>query len=306
MTVDPTGTLKRTIAIKSDRKPWESLVPFKGTNGVSTELPSVKMEVIKSPDGSSEFKSVTQDVYDNYIGGDPAVASAVMAGAKDIVHSINSSKFGIDTRSMSRSQFEQIRKQKPELVDPFNAGVLDVYGKQVVTKQIASDYNEDGLRIPNELKEFSVKDNPPKAATVNVNTGEQGFIDQFDDIKKAVETGKQVRFNGKPIGTPLNMLDSGQDYLIDIANKAGGKTEDGTQKYNQENLILKKTPEGKIGLYQWDKSKSAVGELVSIVSKRSTNVKANQPLGTKAKQAAAGVAKPKTLAEQMREQANKK
>lgn len=305
VTVDPTGTLKRTIAVKADRKPWESLIPFKGTNGVSTEIPSIKIEVIKTPDGSEE-KSVTKSVYDGFLSVNPAAAPAVMAGAKDIVHSVNSKNFGVDTRSMSRSEFEAAKKAKPELIDPFNSGILDVYGKRVVTKLLASDYDENGLRIPDQLKEFSVKDNPPKAPTVNINTGEQGFIDQFEDIKKAVETGKQVRVKGKPVGTPLNMLDSGQDYLIDIANKAGGKTEDGTQRYNQENLILKKTPEGKIGLYQWDKDNSTVGDLVSIVSRRSTNVKANQPLGTKAKQAAAGVAKPKTLAEQMREQANKK
>lgn len=125
-----------------------------------------------------------------------------------------------------------------------------------------------------------------KSVNVTVKTGadkDVPVIDLYGSIQDAVKNGTKVRVGGKPVGTPLNSLDQGQDYVIEMANKVGGKDENGQPKYNQTNLILKETNNGGIGIFEWDANTSTAGRLVSPLNKTKTNVTANQPLGTKSK-----------------------
>lgn len=232
VTLDPTGTLKKVLDIKTERKPWEKIDVFKASNGVSTDLPRVTFETIDAPmdpaaklvKGGVQFKSVTEDVYRNFLAQGPAVKSTVAAGAKDVVHSVNANQFGLDTRGLSRQEFQAAKEKYPYLVDPFNEGVLDVYGKHVVTKLIEGDYDKDGFKVPENLATELRKDNPPKTTnntTINMPGANPNtpYIDVVGLTMKKIEAD-QKRTGKNYTHTQVNSLPTAvKDVALTLAKR---------------------------------------------------------------------------------------
>lgn len=298
---DPTGTKKLTANIKVPMKPWESLGKLKMPNGIEVDAPKITTETING------MNVITEDSYRKFINNNPLIKTSVIMSAKETIHDLNN-KAGVNTAVMNSSEFEAAKAKNPNLIDPFNNGNIEVYAKDAVTKMLKGSYDDAGFSSQGKQAYGSIKDNPPRT-TFNVNTGTGAnapVIDQYKVYSDAIATGVQVKKGNKVLGTPLNLLPSGQDYLIETANKVGKKDElSGQAAYDQTNLILTKSKD-KIELRKWDTKTQTVGDVVSIISKTPTNVKANQPLGTKSKQKAVAQTNQPSLAEQMKAAANKK
>lgn len=283
--LDPTGVNKKTASVKMVMKPWETIGKIKMPNGIEVDTPQLKMETING------MNVVAKESFDKFIGDNPLLKTAVITAAKETVHDINK-KLGVNTSGMSLRDFSIEKSKDPNLIDPFNDGVVEVYAKDALTRMLKGSYDEQGFSIAGKRAYGAIKDNPPRT-TVNVSTGGTApVIDQYQVYSDAIKVGPKVKKGNKILGTPLNMLESGQDYLIETANKVGKKDElSGQAAYDQSNLILTQG-KSKIELRKWDPEKQTVGDIVSIISKTPTNVKANQPLGTKSKQKAVSQTNP--------------
>jgi hypothetical protein len=277
--LDPTGVNKKTASVKIPMKPWETTGKIKMPNGIEVEAPQLKMENI---DG---MNVIAQESFDKFIGGNPLLKTAVITAAKETVHDINK-KLGVNTDGMTTRDFSIAKSQNPKLVDPFNDGVVEVYAKDALTRMLKGSYDEQGFSLAGKRAYAAIKDNPPRTS-ITVNAGKDvPVIDQYKIYNDALKSGPKVMIKGKAVGVPLSMLESGQEELIEMANKVGKRDETtGMPAFDQSNLILTQG-KGQIELRKWDKENSTVGDIVSVISKTKTNVKANQPLGTKSKQKA--------------------
>lgn len=291
-TLDPTGSIKNSAAIKSERKPWEQLGVYKATNGIEVEVPMVKFDKVKDYKGDL-VDVVDENTYQSFIGESPAVASALRLIAKDTVHDVNK-RIGINTATMTREQFAQAQKSNPNLIDPFNEGILDTYAKNAVTKQIRSDYNSDGFKVPQGLETSSVKDNPVRNSTTVINkvggnedspyiNAKQLTLDKINDDKK--------RFGKNYTHTQVNSLPgAAKEVVLKLAKlDLPGPISDGIGSES----VLVKDVKGKPAIFSSVDIKDENGEVLRKKGQflaymdDAANIIANGKLNVKSRVAAA-------------------
>jgi hypothetical protein len=290
---DVSGMRKLTVESKAEKKPWEEVGEFKAPNGLAVQVPKITFESIKDP-GGFEYKVVTRNIVDNFIGGDPGVQAGVKIAAKEIVHDANK-KMGFDTAGASREQFMKLKQIEPDLIDPFNDGVLDVYERLAVTRMIKPNYDDDGFSIAG--KRGFGDDKQQKAGTVvNVNNISnapkfEAFDEVANDIADAEIRGTVVnnKVGGKvteSFGVPLTSISSDdyKDIIISKANR-GRKRED----INDGNIVVKNNGDA-IEVYKLTfdvdpttgrRTKVSKSDFITRISKTELDRTANQSLGTK-------------------------
>lgn len=284
-TFDPTGSRKLTGAIDTQKKDWEDIGKFKLKNGIEVELPKISMEKVSGPFGTSSV--ITGEVY-NRIVNNPALELKMVQDAKKLVHKINSA-IGVNTSAMTREQFDAARSQFPELVDPFNDGVISVYKRKVLTDRLKSNYDENG---------FSLAGQRQVGLDVSKPTGGSGgsggsvanaqFVDGFAKIENIIAPGKQYKIRregGQEVGGLINQLDSRvAETLVSIANKisTAGTTEEGTpRKYTQRDLVIRPNQDGSYQLIDINTK-----EALPPINREDFNTAYNETFGNKAQSAA--------------------
>lgn len=244
----------------------------RGANGrtivdeTTVEIPAY-MEVTKDKDGNDKIQVRKEN---GYIANDVYEQFAPKGSAMDLY-----------LNNKARMLINQANKGEAAKLGLGNVDVEDPGNLELVKRAYLTDYIQKNSPFKYQDKQADMQ----RSVNVTVKTGADktvNTIDQYAVFEDAVDNGLKVRKGGKVLGTPLNSLQSGQDYLIELANKVGGKDANGQPKYNQENLILNKTDKG-LGIYEWDPTTATVGRLITPIDKTSTDVKANAPLGTKAK-----------------------
>lgn len=245
----------------------------RGANGrtiideTTVEIPSY-MTVIKDKDGNDKVEVRKEN---GYVANDVYEAFAPKGSPMDLY-----------LNNKARMLINQGNKGETAKLGLGSVDVEDPGNLELVKRAYLTNYIQQNAPFKYQDKQADMQ----KSVTVNVSTGGDktvNTIDQYAIFEDAVNNGTKVRVNGKPVGTPLNSLKSGQDYIIETANKVGGKDANGQPKYNQENLILNKTSDGGLGIFEWNPETNTAGRLVTPLDKTATDVKANAPLGTKAK-----------------------
>lgn len=310
VTLDPNGTMKSIGKAESNIYPWDTVVEETLSNGVKVKKAKLLTEKV------GDFTVVKDSAYKGFIGNDDKSEMRSMwidVLAKKDLHNINEKK-GYPTGSLTKEQFEVVAQKAKEngveLVNPFNDIDLNTIRKKVVTDLVSKYYNEDGSH--RGMKQTAEVDKTKPASTTNNiymnNQGAPQYVDQYAEYEKALASGatvfsedKKIK-NGKVVeskktilGTPLNLLTSGQQYLVNLANSVTKKNSDEGDVYGQDNLILAPAKSGNgIAIYAWDPVKKIRGQQIANVNRREVNVDANKSLGPEPKVAAAGLeGKPK-------------
>lgn len=295
-TFDPTGTRKLSGAIDTQKKDWENIGKFKLKNGIEVELPKINMEKVSGPFGTSSV--ITGEVY-NRIVNNPALELKMVQDAKKLVHKINSA-IGVNTSAMTREQFDAARYQFPELVDPFNDGVISVYKRKVLTDRLKSNYDENGFSLAGQRQVGLDVSKPASGSGGGSGSGENKDTSYIDAYKEINQLASQKK---KGWGAPMSELSLGtQNVVLDIAGNTLG-----VQNVNQADIYVKKEDDGTIGVYTSREIKNTDGEVVrpfddknayknkiGTLTNTDANVKASAPLGAKSKKAAADAANQPT------------
>lgn len=270
--MDQAGKMLNTIMKEAPLQKKLISSKRRGANGrtivdeTTVEIPAY-MEVSKDKDGNDKIQVRKEN---GYIANDVYEQFAPKGSAMDLY-----------LNNKARMIINQANKGEASRLGLGNVDVEDPGNLELVKRAYLTDYIQKNSPFKYQDKQADMQ----KSVNVTVKTGADktvNTIDQYAVFEDAVDNGVKVRKGGKVMGTPLNSLQSGQDYLIELANKVGGKDANGQPKYNQENLILNKTDKG-LGIYEWDPTTATVGRLITPIDKTSTDVKANAPLGTKAK-----------------------
>jgi hypothetical protein len=291
--LDPTGVNKKTASVKMAMKPWETTGKIKMPNGIEVEAPQIKTENING------MNVIAQESFDKFIGDNPLLKTAVITAAKETVHDINK-KLGVNTEGMSVRDFSIAKSQDPNLIDPFNDGVVEVYAKDALTKMLKGNYDDQGFSIAGKRAYGAIKDNPPRTS-VTVNTGQTTpQIDLPGIIADKVAADKaEAKKNNVPYKwTQINTLDDRvKDAVMDKAKS--GLPDAIKQSVGQESFYIKPgQSRGKngIGVYAAvdikdpnDIDKPPIykaGQFISWVG-GGASMKANEKLGKAAVQGAA-------------------
>lgn len=250
----------------------------RGANGrtiveeTTVEIPSY-MQVVKDKQGNDKVEVRKEN---GYVANDVYEAFAPKGSPMDLY--LNN-KARMIINQGNKGAATELGLGAIDVEDPGNL--------ELVKRAYLTDYLQKNAPFKYQDKQADMS----RPISIKVDTGKNSdvnTIDQYSIYEDAIKNGIKVRVNGKPVGTPLNSLETGQDYIIELANKVGGKDANGAPKYNQENLILKPRDNGGIGVFEWNPETNTVGRLVTPINRTAADVKANQPLGTKAKQKVAG------------------
>jgi hypothetical protein len=269
----------------SSAKDDESVIdPFKGQDNalkMVREAPLTKIddvETIETPDGRKTTKkgtitelpfylqkkdgqlAIKQDdngyidetVYSTFYNN-PATKAWINAGAKSAMN-----KLGVP--------------QSPEATEWFRRSYL--------TNWLGVQTKGDLKKVNDVTYQKSTTDNTGGKGGSDDNSG---FMDVYNEIVTAADTGNQVReVKGgkvtKIFGAAVNQLSpDAQGYLINIANKTKKKYDDEQNEveFTQDDLVIKKES-GKVGLYRYPS-----GELIAPLDKMQTNLKLNPTAKTK-------------------------
>ncbi len=107
-----------------------------------------------------------------------------------------------------------------------------------------------------------------RAPITNINLPKEGTptVDLWSGIKNLVESKKEG------FATPFNELPARtQGIVLEFARDASGK---GKDEINQNNIVLKKNPQGEIAVYKYNRKKGLLGDMIAPLSEQDINVEA--------------------------------
>jgi len=165
---------------------------------------------------------------------------------------------------------------------PETADNMEVYKRTFLTDYL--ERNKKGVIDKVDKKLYAI----PRAA----GSGEGSAaaeppvsIDVYSEVESAVDSGPQVRqTKGKEVlqtyGAALtNVPQNARELIVKNANAVDQfKGDEAVRNFTQADLVLKRKDANSIGVYEYPS-----GRFITDVTKRDINVKANQPLGQKAK-----------------------
>jgi hypothetical protein len=190
---DGTGTRKLSANIKTKLPPWGSLKPLKFPNELVVSAAAVDMKPEKIGDKTKNI--VTEDVYKKFVGGNPKIDASMIMSAKETVHDINDKLFKVNTASMSRKQFEAAKKANPDLKDPYDNGVIEVFKRSHLTDLLGNKYDENGFSIQGKQDYSDVMDKPAQNNTTVIMPGSKDdntkYVDVIDQAKKSIAEEKK-------------------------------------------------------------------------------------------------------------------
>lgn len=231
--LDPTGKNKKTVDVKVPVKYWDKIVKVKQPNGIEVDMPVLNTEEING------MKVITGDVYKKFLNNNASAKAWIDAEAKNTVHDINN-KMGVNTAGMTYRDFSIAKSKNPNLIDPFNDGVLEVYARNAVTKMLAPKYDENGVSKLGKQAYGNVFDNPAKT-TVNINNGQTTpQIDLVGIVSDKISADKaEAKKNNVPYKwTQINTLDDRvKDAVMDKAKS--GLPDAVKQSVGQESFYIK-------------------------------------------------------------------
>jgi hypothetical protein len=267
---DRTGNMKLVSDYTAKIPFWYEMKQDKDpSTGLRVYKPSLKLD----SDGL-----VSKDVFDqfyNYSEGpmDFRTKMTINAGANDLIIKNNIGKKPTDRGYM----------------DPDNAGTVEVAKRLYLTNYL-NNISEPDFTLKSTVDRQKPSGGGSGGGSKSVD---QAYIDSYGKIYALASSVRPG------MGAPVNELENTEsEFIINAAKKSTGVD------VNISNIYIKKTPDNRIGIYAanndiLDEAGNTViraNQPITYLSDVGTNIKANAPLGTKAKNAAASKGKQKAAA----------
>jgi hypothetical protein len=177
-------------------------------------------------------------------------------------------------------------------------------------RKIAFDALERASKGKTQISEVQVQKEPKITVNVGDGSGRGGgkggasdvsIIKVYDDIKSRADENQRLNkgaltINDDKLGkkvvikgyVPVNSLtNTQQNVVINAVASKGGQFKD----FGSEDIYIRNTADGQVGIFN-----VMTNELITTLDREGSEVAANKPLGTKAKQKALAEAQPQVEA----------